>query len=64
MSIEDKVYAQVKLWPEPLAREVLAFVGTLRERSDRAEWRDMIAAQAASLDAVWDNPEDAVWDTV
>lgn len=64
MSTADKVYAQVKLLPEPLAREVLAFVGTLRDGSDRAEWRDMMAAQAASLDAVWDNPDDGVWDKV
>jgi hypothetical protein len=64
MTIADKVYAQVKLLPEPLAREVLAFVGALREGNDRAEWRDLMAAQAASMDAAWDNPEDDVWDHV
>jgi hypothetical protein len=35
MSIADMVYEQVKTLPEPLAREVLDFVGFLRERRDR-----------------------------
>jgi hypothetical protein len=29
---------------------------------DRADWRDLINAQAASLAPVWDNAEDKVWD--
>jgi hypothetical protein len=62
MSIADMVYEQVKTLPEPLAREVLDFVAFLRERGDRREWRDLMAAQAASLAPVWDNAEDEVWD--
>ena len=31
MTIADMVYNQVKLLPDPLAREVLDFVGFLRE---------------------------------
>jgi hypothetical protein len=62
MSIADMVYEQVKTLPEPLAREVLDFVAFLRERGDRREWRDLVAAQAASLAPVWDNAEDEVWD--
>jgi uncharacterized protein DUF2281 len=62
MSIADQVYEQVKTLPEPLAREVLDFVGFLRERRDREDWRDLTAAQAASLAPVWDNAEDKVWD--
>jgi hypothetical protein len=42
----------VKLLPEPLAREVLDFAG------------DLMNAQATSLAAVWDNPEDKVWDDI
>jgi hypothetical protein len=52
----------VKLLPDPLAREVLDFVGFLREGRDRAEWRDLMNAQATGLAAVWENPEDKVWD--
>ena len=62
MSIADMVYEQVKALPDPLAREVLDFIGFLRERRDHAEWRDLMNAQAKSLATVWDNSEDAVWD--
>jgi hypothetical protein len=64
MTIADVVYEQVKALPESLAREVLDFVGYLRERQDRADWRDLINAQAGSLAPVWDNAEDKVWDDV
>ena len=62
MSIADMVYEQVKALPDPLAREVLDFVGFLRERRDRGEWRDLMNAQSAALVPVWDNPEDKIWD--
>ena len=64
MTIADIVFEQVKALPESLAREVLDFVGYLRERQDRADWRDLINAQAASLAPVWDNAEDKVCDDV
>jgi hypothetical protein len=64
MTIADMVYSQVKQLPEPLAREVLDFIGFLREGRDRAEWRDLTNAQATWLATVWDNPEDKVWDDV
>ena len=39
MSIAELVYEQVKALPEPLAREVLDFIGFLRERGERqTEW--------------------------
>jgi hypothetical protein len=62
MTIADIVYEQVKALPEPLAREVLDFVGYIRDRQDRADWRDLMNAQATSLAPVWDNAEDKVWD--
>ena len=64
MSIADLVYEQVKTLPDQLAREVLDFVGYLRERGERREWRDLMHAQAASLAPVWDGAEDKVWDDV
>lgn len=64
MSIADQIYEQVKALPEQLAREVLDFAGYLRERQERAEWRNLSAAQTQSLDAVWDNDEDEVWNNV
>lgn len=64
MTIAELVYEQVKSLPDQLAREVLDFVGYLRERGDRADWRDLMNAQSASLAPVWDNAEDKVWDDV
>jgi hypothetical protein len=64
MTIADMVYKQVKLLPEPLAREVLKFVVMLQEGDDRNEWRDLMQAQATGLQSVWDNAEDSVWDNV
>ena len=61
MTIAELVYEQVKSLPDQLAREVLDFVGYLRERGDRADWRDLMNAQSASLAPVWDNAEDKVW---
>jgi hypothetical protein len=62
MSIAELVYEQVKALPEQLAREVLDFVGYLRDRQDHADRRDLMNAQAGSLAPVWDNAEDRVWD--
>ncbi|HET7804814.1 MAG TPA: hypothetical protein VFL53_11265 [Pseudolabrys sp.] len=62
MSIAEMIFEQVKALPEPLAREVLDFVGYLRERQDRADWRDLMNAQAGSLAPIWENAEDEVWD--
>jgi hypothetical protein len=62
MTIAELVYEQVKALPEQLAREVLDFVGYLRERQDDADRRDLMSAQAGSLAPVWDNAEDKVWD--
>jgi len=64
MTFADLVYEQVKTLPDPLAREVLDFIGYLRERGERAEWRDLMNAQAPALAAVWDSAEDQVWDNV
>jgi len=62
MTIAELVYEQVKALPDQLAREVLDFVVHLRQRRDRADWRDLMNAQAGSLAPVWDSVEDEVWD--
>lgn len=64
MSIAELVYEQVRSLPEPLAREVLDFIGYLRERGERRVWRDLMTAQSTSLASVWENAEDSVWDDV
>jgi hypothetical protein len=62
MTIAELVYQQVKALPEQLAREVLDFVGYLRERQGHAHWHYEMNAQAGSLAPMWDNAEDKVWD--
>ena len=64
MSIAELVYEKVKALPEPLAREVLDFIGYLHERGERREWRDLMNAQASSLAQLWDSAEDKAWDDV
>jgi hypothetical protein len=64
MTIAEMVYSQVKMLPEPLAQEALNFVTALREGRDTNEWRDLTQAQASTLNAVWDSPEDDIWDHV
>jgi hypothetical protein len=64
MSIAELVYEQVKTLPEPVAREVLDFIGYLRDRGERRDWRDLMNAQSTALASVWDGDEDKVWDHV
>jgi len=64
VSIAELVYEQVKALPEPVAREVLDFIGYLRERGDRRDWRDLMSAQSTALASVWGGDEDKVWDNV
>ena len=62
MRIAELVYEQVKALPEPIAREVLDFIGFLRERGERREWRDLMNAQSSSLAPDWDGDENKAWD--
>ena len=64
MTIAGLIYEQVKKLPDHAAREVLDFVGYLRNRGERADWRDLMSAQSASLALVWDNIEDQAWNNV
>ncbi|MBF0561400.1 MAG: DUF2281 domain-containing protein [Alphaproteobacteria bacterium] len=64
MTIAELVYEQTKILPDHLAREVLDFIGYLREKEDRVEWRDLMKAQTPTLTAIWDNTEDEVWNDV
>jgi len=61
MTVAGLADEQIKKLPENQAREVLDFIGYLKEKGERAEWEDLMDAQAGSLACVWDNPEDAKW---
>ena len=56
----DATYKAVKPLPEPLAREVLDFIEFLRSRGERLD-HDLMLAQQASLNHVWNNADDEVW---
>lgn len=58
------IFERVKRLPEPLAREVLDFAALLETRGDRETAGDLVAAQAGPLRALWNTPEDKVWDEV
>ncbi len=64
MTIAELIYQETKALPEPMAREVLDFIGYLKERPERAEWRDLMNAQTSGLKAAWDNGDDQAWDHV
>ncbi len=61
MTLGELVYEQFRTLPEPQAKEVLDFIGFLKEKQERAEWEDLMRAQATGLKSIWDNPEDEVW---
>ena len=63
MSTAERIYQEVQRMPEPLAKEVLDFVQFLEHRHGlRTEMdEDLKAAQQLSMEKVWDNVEDEVW---
>lgn len=61
MKTTDIIIEQVKALPDPLAREVLDFIGYLKQRGERLETNNLMDAQQFSLNHVWaDEPED-IW---
>ena len=51
--------------PEQMLLQITAIrQGVADESSDRAEWCDLMAAQAKSMETVWSHLEDNVWDKV
>lgn len=64
MNTAELIYEQVKALPEPLAREVLDFVGYLRAKLEQGEIRDLMLAQQQSLAGLWDNTADDIWNDV
>ncbi|AUB80545.1 DUF2281 domain-containing protein [Candidatus Thiodictyon syntrophicum] len=59
----DRIFAQASRLPEPLAREVLDFIGYLEARHGLRDLlsEDLKAAQDGAMRRVWENPDDEVW---
>ena len=48
MNMAEQIFEQVKTLPETMAREVLDFVGYLKEKREREGVVNMVQAQAGS----------------
>ena len=66
MSTADQIIKEIQKLPEPLAREVLDFIGYIELKhglKDRIT-EELKNAQEPAMHHVWDNPEDEVWNDV
>jgi len=62
MNTAEQIFEQVKALPEPIAREVLDFVGyLLKEKQEQTRIKDFIDSQAGSMKEIWDNEADEAW---
>ncbi len=59
----DKIHEHAAKLPEPLAREVLDFIGYLEVKHGLRDLlgEDIKAAQEPAMRHAWENPEDEVW---
>ncbi|MBK1702654.1 hypothetical protein [Thiococcus pfennigii] len=59
----DRIFEHASKLPEPLAREVLDFIGYLELRHGLRDplTEDLMSAQAPAMQHVWDNPNDEIW---
>jgi len=64
MNITEDVVNEIKQLPEPLQREVLNFAHFLKQKANRAELDNSMHAQHSSMDNIWYNKEDEVWNDV
>jgi len=63
MNIAEKIYEEARRLPEPLAREVLDFIGYIEARhclSD-IQTEHLKQAQTPVMHHVWANMEDEAW---
>lgn len=66
MSTAEQIIKEVQKLPEPLAREVLDFIGYIELKhglKDRLS-EEFKQAQAPAMENVWANSEDEVWNDV
>jgi len=63
MSTTEQIMREIQTLPEPLAREVLDFIGYIEVKhglKDRLA-EELKLAQTPAMEHVWDNSEDEVW---
>jgi len=64
MNTAERVLEEIADLPESLQQEVLDFAHFLKQRADREQQRNLRNAQISSLERLWDNPDDEVWNDV
>ena len=63
MSTAEQIMREIQKLPEPLAREVLDFIEYIELKhglKDRLT-EELKQAQSSTMQHIWDNPEDEVW---
>jgi uncharacterized protein DUF2281 len=66
MSTAEKIMREIQKLPEPLAQEVLDFIGYIELKhglKDRQAEEPKLA-QTPAMNHVWDHAEDEVWNDV
>jgi hypothetical protein len=63
MTTAEKIIQEVQRLPEPLAREVLDFIGYIEFKHGLKDQlaEELKQAQEPAMKHIWDNPEDEVW---
>lgn len=64
MTTTESVIEEIRQLPEPLQREVLDFAHFLKNKAARAELDNLANAQQSSMEALWCNKDDEVWNDV
>jgi hypothetical protein len=60
MNVVDKICEKAKDLPEPVAREVLAFIERIIAHSDPGI-EGFKKAQDSAMKRIWENTEDDIW---
>lgn len=63
MAIAQKIYEEALKLPEPLAKQVLDFIGYIEMKHGLKDIQtdELIKAQVPVMDQIWSNNEDDVW---
>lgn len=63
MNTAEKIMLEIQRLPEPLAMEVLDFIGyiELKHGLKSRQTEELKAAQEPAMKHIWDNTDDEVW---
>ncbi|MEA3370451.1 MAG: hypothetical protein U9Q40_03860 [Campylobacterota bacterium] len=63
MNLAAQISEEAKRLPEPLAREVLDFIGYIaaKHKLNTADIEPLKQAQIPTMQSIWDNSEDEAW---